>query len=165
MHTCLIVLLVLLIVILSIVGIIGAIAPALPGPPLCWLALLVCFVAFPAQCSATVLWVMLALTFVTLILDYVAPVWMTKMGGGSKAAIRGSTAGLIVGLFFMPAGLILGPLVGAFVGEMLSTQQMGQALRVAILSFVSFLLTTGLKLVCCLLISFYSFTAVWHALF
>ena len=83
---------------------------------------------------------------VVSLLDYVAPVWLTNKGGGSPSATRGATAGMIVGLFFPPWGLLLGPFFGAFLGELIAHAPAGKALRVALLSFVGFLLTTGFKL-------------------
>ena len=57
-------------------------------------------------------------------------------------------AGLIVGLFFFPPwGLIIGPFVGAFVGELMEGSSKGKALKVAMMSFVGFLLTTGMKII------------------
>lgn len=104
---------------------------------------------------------MLVLTIIVSVLDYVAPIWLTKVGGGSKAAIWGSTLGLIAGLFFMPIGLIVGPLAGAFFGEMTNDSSVGKATRVALMSFVSFLLTTGAKLVLSALMTFYTLEAVY----
>jgi uncharacterized protein YqgC (DUF456 family) len=42
---------------------------------------------------------------------------------------------------------VIGPFIGAFLGELLAHATAGKALRVAMLSFVSFVLTTGLKLI------------------
>lgn len=154
--------LIVLAIILALIGILGAILPALPGPPLCWVSLLMVYFACPPYVSSTLLWVMLSLTILAQILDYIAPIWMAKAGGGSKAAITGSTVGLLLGLFFMPTGLILGPLVGAFVGEMMSTHNSSLALRMALLSFLSFLLSTGFKLILCLVMTFYTMAAVWE---
>ncbi len=160
--TIVIIILIVLAVVLALTGIVGAILPALPGPPLCWASLLIAYFACAPYVSSTVLWVMLALTILAQVLDYIAPIWMAKAGGGSKAAITGSTVGLLLGLFFMPIGLIVGPLVGAFAGEMISTHQTGKAIRVALLSFLSFLLSTGFKLILCLAMTFYTMAAVWH---
>lgn len=148
-------------IILALIGILGAILPALPGPPLSWASLLLVYFACPGYVSTTLLLVMLALTIIAQVLDYLAPIWMAKAGGGSKAAITGSTVGLLLGLFFMPLGLILGPLVGAFVGEMMSTHSTSLALRMALLSFLSFLLSSGFKLILCLVMTFYTMAAVW----
>lgn len=161
MNTAILISIILLASILTIAGIVGTFLPALPGPPLSWLGLLVVHLAFPGQIGTNVLWAMLALTAIAQIFDYLAPIWMTKAGGGSKAAITGSTVGLLIGLLFMPIGLIIGPIAGAFVGEMSSSHQTGRAIRIALLSFVAFLLTTGLKLVICLMMSFYVAKGIW----
>lgn len=158
----LLIILIVLAIVLALTGILGAILPALPGPPLCWGSLLIAYFATSGCISATMLWVMLALTVLAQILDYIAPIWMAKAGGGSKAAITGSTVGLLLGLFFMPTGLILGPLFGAFVGEMISSNNMGLAIRMALLSFLSFLLSTGFKLILCLVMTYYTMAAFWH---
>lgn len=160
MSTTIVIILILLVILLSISGIAGTFLPVLPGPPLNWGALLICYLSFSPYVSSTLLWIMLILTVIAQIIDYIAPIWMTKAGGGSKAATTGSTVGLLLGLFYMPIGLIIGPAIGAFVGEMLSCQQIGRALWVALLSFLSFILTTGLKLILSLLMSFYAISAI-----
>lgn len=140
-------LLVSLALVLALIGVIGAIVPALPGPPVSFASLLVAYFLGNGVISDETLAIMFILTVAVTAFDYIAPVWLTKLGGGSKYAVWGSTAGLLIGLFFMPVGLLVGPLVGAFVGEVLHSQRVGQAFRVAFWSFVAFLLTTGLKLI------------------
>ena len=55
---------------------------------------------------------------------------------------------MIAGLFFFPPwGLVIGPFIGAFVGEMMAHASTGKALKVALMSFIGFLLTTGMKIV------------------
>lgn len=159
--TVLIIIVLLIAVLLSLTGIVGAIAPALPGPPLSFASLLMVYFTCPGTISTELLIWMLVLTIIVSVLDYVAPIWLTKVGGGSKAAIWGSTLGLIAGLFFMPIGLIVGPLAGAFFGEMTNNSSVGKATRVALMSFVSFLLTTGAKLVLSALMTFYTLEAVY----
>ena len=161
MMTVLIIIVLLIAVLLSLTGIVGAIVPALPGPPLSFASLLTVYFICPGTISTELLIWMLVLTIVVRVLDYVAPIWLTKVGGGSKAAIWGSTLGLIAGLFFMPIGLIVGPLAGAFFGEMTNNSSVGKATRVALMSFVSFLLTTGAKLVLSALMTFYTLEAVY----
>jgi uncharacterized protein YqgC (DUF456 family) len=57
-------------------------------------------------------------------------------------------AGLIAGLFFFPPwGLIIGPFIGAFIGELMESASKGKALKVALMSFVGFVLTTGMKII------------------
>ncbi|MGM0874276.1 MAG: DUF456 domain-containing protein [Bacillota bacterium] len=52
--------------------------------------------------------------------DYMANLIGVKKFGGSKAAIWGSTIGLLVGPFVIPiAGIILGPFIGAVLAELI----------------------------------------------
>lgn len=89
---------------------------------------------------------------IVTILDYIAPIWMTKMGGGSKMGTRGAMAGLLLGIFFGPLGIIIGPFAGALVGELMSHSGFNHALKAASYSFLAFLLTTGLKLIYCIVV-------------
>ncbi len=149
------------VIILSIVGIAGAMVPAIPGTPLNMVALLIAYFAFPGIISTGLLIALLVAAAIVIILDYIAPIWLTKVGGGSKKAILGSTVGLFAGLLFMPVGLIVGPLAGAFIGELISGTDINKAIKVSLWSFVAFLLTTGLKLMAGLIISFYTLQAAY----
>ena len=161
----LIIILILLAIIAALVGIIGAIVPALPGPPLCFASLVIAYFTSPGYISSSLLVTMLIITVAVTVLDYIAPIWLTKLGGGSKQAIWGSTIGVFIGLFFMPIGLIVGPLAGAFVGELVHEEKLGKAIRVALMSFIAFLLTTGLKLVVSLVMTYYVFESFAHQAF
>ena len=134
-------------VLFAIIGLAGAIVPALPGPPISYLTLWMMWLYDSAKVSVTTLVVAGILMLVITILDYVAPVWLTKYGKGTKAGIRGATAGLILGCFFPPLGLILGPFIGALLGELLVNTPFATALKVALMSFLSFILTTALKVI------------------
>lgn len=149
--------------ILTLIGVIGAIIPALPGPPLSLAALVIVNLVLPGEISLTLLIVMTILCIVAAILDYLAPILLTRVGGGSKEAVLCTTLGLLAGLFFMPLGLILGPLIGAFIGEYSHSAHLGKALWVAFLSFLSFLFTTVIKLILTAVISYYIFLAIFHA--
>ena len=74
-----------------------------------------------------------------VLLEYLIPIYGTKRFGGTKYGMWGSTIGLLAGLWFGPLGIVIGPFVGAFVGEMLATQDSSTALRSAWGSFVGFL--------------------------
>ena len=160
MSTLLIVILILAVMV-SVVGIVGAVVPALPGPPLSLLSLVTVYLACPGTVSLVFLIIMSIAVVVVTVLDYVAPVILTKVGGGSRYATWGSTLGLVVGLFFMPLGLIVGPLVGAFLGELYHGSTLSTSFKVSVLSFVAFLITTGLKLVLSLILTFEVIRAIW----
>ncbi len=70
--------------------------------------------------------------------------------------IRGSMLGLIIGLFFPPIGIIIGPFLGALVAELIhDAHDTPKAIKSALGSFIGFLLSTGLKLGV-------SLTLTWH---
>ena len=141
-------LLIILALVFGIVGLLGAVLPALPGAPLSYIGLLLLLPCEGADISSVTLWVTGVFLVIVSILDYIAPAWLTNLSGGGKQATRGSMAGLIAGLFFFPPiGLIVGPFVGAFIGELMEGSSKGKALKVALMSFVGFLLTTGLKII------------------
>lgn len=135
---------------LLLFGIIGSIVPGLPGPPFSWLGILLVHFTSYESYSATFLIVTALIMVVITALDYYIPIWGTKKFGGTRAGVIGSTIGLLVGLIFSPFGLIsiiLGPFLGAFIGEMMvNSKESGKALKSATGSFIGFLLGTGLKL-------------------
>ena len=132
--------------ILIILGLLGCILPVIPGPPLSFGGLLILhYTRWGLIDSKILLWLGIAAAVAT-ILDYILPVWATKKFGGTKRGVWGATLGLVVGLFFFPPfGIIVGPFLGAFVGEMSSNQNHRFALKSALGSFIGFLLGTGLK--------------------
>jgi uncharacterized protein YqgC (DUF456 family) len=120
----------------------------LPGAPLSFAGLLLLLPCEGADISGTALWVTGIFLAIVSILDYIAPVWLTNLSGGGKQATRASMAGLLAGLFFFPPwGLVVGPFVGAFIGELMESASKGKALKVAMMSFVGFVLTTGMKII------------------
>ena len=141
-------LLIILALVFAIVGLLGSILPALPGAPLSYIGLLLLLPCEGVDISSASLWVYGIFLAIVSILDYIAPVWLTNLSGGGQQATRASMAGLVAGLFFFPPwGLIIGPLVGAFIGELMDGASKGKALKVALMSFVGFLLTTGMKII------------------
>jgi len=138
----------ILAIILLLIGLIGSIAPILPWPilGLAWLLLLE-FVT-PVDFSITFLLLMSALTLLAMATDYLLPILWTKKYGGSKRGIRGSTIGLILGIFIIPPrGMIIFPLLGAFAGEMLVNQSTKKSRKVAYGTFVWSMLSTIIKLI------------------
>lgn len=137
---------VILALVAGAIGVIGSIVPGLPGPPVSWLGILLLFIwgPEPVPVSALVIWsvVMLLVT----IIDYWIPMYFTKVTGGSKNAERGSLIGMILGIFLTPIGMILGAFLGALIGEIVwGKKDVGPAFKVAVGSFLGFMLGTGLK--------------------
>ena len=149
-------------IILMLIGIIGCLAPVLPGPPLSFLGLLLLQASKFGDFSLTVLIILGVITVVVSILDYVVPIWGTKKFGGSKYGTRGATVGLIIGLFLGPVGIIIGPLAGAVVGELIFKDDMKYAIRAGFGSLLGFLTGVGLKLAASFVMTFY-FVREWIA--
>ena len=161
-----------------LVGIIGCVAPVLPGVPLSYLGLLLLHWTERVQFSWQFLVIWAVVVVVIQVLDYFIPAWGTKKFGGSKWGVWGSTIGLLVGLFMGPMGIVIGPFVGAVVGELIyfnrhpqttmnpiepslnnaeknKNTNLNKALRAGFVSFIGLLTGTVLKLICCGMMVFY----------
>jgi len=132
---------------IMILGLIGAFLPVLPGPLTSWVGLLFLSFTKAIDFSASFLIITFSVALLVWILDYFIPAIGTKKFGGSKKGILGATIGLLLGLiFFPPIGIIIGPFLGAFVGELIHDNNNKQrAFKAAFGSFIGFLFSTGLK--------------------
>ncbi|MBE0677934.1 MAG: DUF456 domain-containing protein [Bacteroidales bacterium] len=142
-------------IVLMIVGIAGCLLPVLPGPPLSYLGLVVLHFTRFADISKNLFIILAIVAVVVTIIDYVVPIWGTRRFGGSKYGMRGATVGLIIGLFLGPWGIIIGPFIGAVVGELIFKDDIKYALKAGFGSLLGFLTGVGLKLAASLLITFY----------
>lgn len=142
-------------IILLVIGIIGCLVPILPGPPLSYAGLILLHISRFASFSTEKLIILAAITVIVTVLDYIVPIWGTRKFGGSKYGMRGATVGLIIGLFLGPPGIVLGPFIGAFVGELIYKDDVGYALKAGFGSLLGFLTGVGLKLAASFIIGFY----------
>ncbi len=149
-------------ILLMVLGIIGCLVPVLPGPPFSFLGIILLHLTKFGHFSDMALVTMGGIALVVTILDYIVPVWGTKKFGGSKYGIRGATIGLVIGLFLGPLGLIIGPLLGAFTGELIFKDDINYALKAGFGSLLGFLTGIGLKLAASFIMTFY-FIKEWIA--
>ena len=77
---------------------------------------------------------------VVQVLDYFTPMLGSKYSGGSKWGNWGCIIGTLVGLLFLPWGVILGPYLGAVIGELLGNKEFSQALKSRVASLNAFIL-------------------------
>lgn len=131
-------------------GILGCIIPAIPGPVFSWLSLLLFFFLPERDFSTTTLVVSGLLMAAVALIDYVVPVLSAKKFGSSKEGVYGGMIGIVVGLFFSPVGIILGPLVGTIVGDLIAGGTFTKALNSGLGSLVGFLVGTSIKLIYCI---------------
>lgn len=137
-----------------ILGIAGCLLPMLPGPPLSYLGLIAIHFSTKIDFSSKFLISWGIIVILVSILDYVIPIWGTKYFGGSKYGVWGSMAGLLAGLFIPPVGIIIGPFLGAVVGEMLAGNKQN-AMKAGFGSFIGFLAGTVVKLLVSLILLYY----------
>ena len=143
-----------------LIGIIGCIIPGLPGVPIAYAGLWIAQATDRVDFSWQFLLIGGIATIIISVLDYVVPAWGTKHYGGTKWGVWGSTIGVFVGLFFGAAGVILGPLVGAVLGEIISGKDFSNALKAGWGSFIGILFGTILKLIACGLMTIYLIQAI-----
>ena len=146
-------LIIILAIVAGVIGIAGSILPGLPGTPVSWVGLLLLYIWGPEEMALKTLIVWGIVVVLVSVVDYVVPMYFTKLTGGSKYAERGALVGLVAGIILTPIGMILGSFLGAFFFELYYTRKgSSQALKAAIGSFLGFITGTGLKTIVSVLI-------------
>ena len=143
------ILLIILGVIALLLGLVGCIVPMLPGPPIAYVALLMLQLTEPAPFTTTQLLLWLLLVAFVQLIDYLLPMLGTKYSGGGRWGSRGCLVGTLLGLFFMPWGLLVGPFLGAYLGTLIEGRNQSEALKSGFGSLLGFLLGTVLKCLVC----------------
>lgn len=130
-------------------GIAGCVLPILPGAPLGYAGLLLLHFTGRADFSMTQLVTWLIIVVILQVVDFITPLLGSKYTGGSEFGNRGCVAGTLIGMFFLPWGIIVGPFIGAVAGEMLGGSDLSHAIRAGIGSLIGFLVGTLLKVIVC----------------
>lgn len=111
-------------------GLIGTLLPVMPGAPVIWLGMLVYGFITGFENFSTYFFLVQALLALTVMgIDYLFAALGSRYFGGSKAALWGSAGGLLIGLFFFPIGLLIGPFLGAVLADLLFGQRTDQAIK------------------------------------
>jgi len=149
--------------ILICLGLAGSFLPVLPGPPLSFIGLFLLALVkkFSYPLTPILIILMGLLTITAVVADYIIPVWGAKRYGASTWGLWGSVAGMVIGMFFSPFGMLLGGLIGAVVAEWLIHRETGQALRAGWGVIVGTLLGTVLKLVISAVMAYYFVRALF----
>jgi len=138
----------ILIVALFGTGMAGAIVPILPGALAIYAAFFVYGWFFSFEPFGWWFWSFQTIIVVVLfVADYMVSAWGVKKYGGSKASIVGSTIGIMIGPFVIPAfGLIIGPFAGAVLGELFHGSDFTRSLKVGWGSLVGLFTSTIVKI-------------------
>ena len=128
----------------------GAVVPILPGVPLVFGGMLLAAWADHFQHIGTFTLIVLGvLATLALLVDFVAGALGAKRVGASPRALWGASIGMLVGFFFGLPGVLLGPFVGAVVGELSGGREWNQATRAGIGTWIGLLFGTLAKLALC----------------
>jgi uncharacterized protein YqgC (DUF456 family) len=114
-----------------ILGIAGTFVPVLPGVPLVFIAI-AAYGWHDGFHTVTpgYLAIIAGVTVLSLFVDYLSTYLGAKYFGSSKKGLYGAVMGSFVGLFiFPPAGILIGPWVGAIIGEFIDGNNWNKALR------------------------------------
>lgn len=129
-------------------GIVGTFAPVLPGSPLIWLGMLIFGFMTGFEKLNWVFFLLQGLLAAAVMgIDYLATALGSRYFGASKAAVFGALLGLVVGLFFFPIGLLVGPFAGAVLLELIFTRESNTALRSGLGAVIGFWSGIILKLI------------------
>lgn len=132
---------------LLISGALGIILPLLPSMPLAWLGMLAFAIATDFLfITWKILFIFLAFVVFSFILDFIIPLIGAKQYHASRYGVIGSIIGMIIGiLFFGPLGIIVGPFLGTFIGEMVWGKNQDEAMKSAKGIIIGFLAGSAIK--------------------
>jgi uncharacterized protein len=140
------VLLWVLAVVLVIAGLVGIVLPALPGTILIFAGLLLAAWADGfTRVGAGALTVLGVMAVASYGVDFVAAALGVKRLGASSRAMTGAALGTLLGLFLGLPGLILGPFVGAVLGELTMHRDFGRAGRAGVAAWIGFAIGMAVK--------------------
>lgn len=147
--------------VLIAIGTIGCFLPVLPGPPIAYAALFLALARGDHSSPGVATLVITgAVTAAVLVLDWIVPSLGAKKFNCSRIGILGCFVGTIVGMFFLPYGVVAGPFLGALAGEMLYGKTLGLSLRGAFGALLGYACGLILKLVCCGFIAYQFWVAI-----
>lgn len=146
---------------LIMAGIVGSFLPGIPGTPLGYIGLLSLQLLPDPPFTFLYLLTWGVIVLVVTFLDQLLPAAGSGRMGGTKYGVVGCLIGAIAGLiFFPPLGLLVGPVAGAFIGELIGGQKSDRALRAAIGSFLGFFVSTVIKVAVSLIMAYVFISAL-----
>ncbi len=133
-------------VVLVAVGFAGILLPALPGTVLIFAGLLLAAWADGfAHVGVPTLVAIGVIAVASYGVDFVAAALGAKRLGASPRAMAGAAIGTVLGLFFGLPGLVLGPFLGAVLGELTTHRDLMRAGRAGVAAWIGFAIGTAVK--------------------
>ena len=147
---------------LCLVGIVGSFLPIIPGPVTAWLGILLLNLTSVVEFNLSFVLITFTVAVSVGILDYLIPILGVKKLGGTRAGQIGTTVGLILALIlFGPIGIIIGPFLGALLGEMSNKKSFSDSLKPAFGSFIGVIAGSVIKFLISLSFLFFYFDIFW----
>jgi uncharacterized protein YqgC (DUF456 family) len=135
--------------ILFSIATVGIFVPFLPGVFVSWLAVLIFALNsdFTLISVSTVVWLFL-LFILTIGVDFIAPIIGAKKHKASMGGIVGTALGFFFGFMMLGfPGIVIGPIAGAFLGELANGRSHKESTGVALGSFLGFLVGSLFKII------------------
>ena len=130
-----------------IAGLAGTVIPALPGVPLVFAGLFLgAWIGHFETISGLTVGILAILTIVAWAVDFLASALGARYLGASSRALWGAGFGAIVGIFFGLPGIVLGPFIGAALGEVSGGSDLLQSGRVGLGAWLGMVVATAAKL-------------------
>ena len=147
---------------LCLIGIVGSFLPIIPGPVTSWLGILLLNLTSIVEFNLNFVLITFTVAVSVGILDYIIPILGVKKLGGSRSGLIGTTVGLIVALVILgPIGIIVGPFLGALLGEMSTNKSFQNSLKPAFGSFIGVIAGSVIKFLISLSFLFFYFDIFW----
>jgi|MDTC01.2.fsa_nt_gb hypothetical protein len=131
-------------------GVISCVLPPLPGAVVAFVGLIVGKFIPAAELDWLTIGIWGVVVVIVSVGDNLLSLLAVKRAGGTRAAIWGGIAGLLIGFFSGPLGVLLFPLLGAIAGEWIVTSEFRLAMRSGWWSFMGLLLGMATKVAVCL---------------
>jgi uncharacterized protein YqgC (DUF456 family) len=133
--------------VLIAIGLVGTVLPILPGVPIMFAGMwLAAWAGHYERVGIAILILLGILAAISIALDFIAGALGAKRVGASARAQWGAFFGAVVGIFFGIPGLILGPFIGAVIGQLTSGSRLEHSTRVGIATWMGLLFGTIAKL-------------------
>jgi len=133
-------------VLLVVAGVIGVILPALPGTVLIMAGLVLA--AWADGFTRVGAWTLVAIGVIgaaSYLVDFAAAAIGARQLGASPRAMVGAGLGTILGLFLGLPGIIIGPFIGAVIGELTVNRNLAQAGKAGVAAWIGFAIGTAVK--------------------
>ena len=133
-------------IVLVIVGLVGTVLPALPGAMLIVAGLVVAAWADGfTKVGVVTLVIIGVIGAASYLVDFAAAALGAKRFGASPRAMVGAGLGTLLGLFLGIPGIVIGPFLGAVIGELTVHRDMAKVGKAGFAAWIGFLAGMAVK--------------------